>query len=1327
VSDDITLLLAIEARDKASQILDTVMGKLGGFGNAAKAASAQAARSAEEIESAQMRAAAAVASLERAQQAQAAAQNSLSVAMGLSKDAQVAAAAAAKEGAAGQRLAADQVRAAADLEEQSLIKLQESERLVAARSTEMAAAQAAASTEVASSGAVMKGVAIGAGAVALAVGYIGEKAIKSAGDFQASTTRLVTSAGEITSNVGMVRQGMLQMAGDVGYSTDALSTAMYKVESGGEHGAAGLQVLRAAAEGAKTENADLTKVADAVTSVLVDYHLKAEDAATVTSKLVAATSAGKTTFEELAAAMPAILPVASAAHVSLNDILGDLASMTVHGMSAQQAAQNLADVIRHMQNPTAVQAKELALLGLTTTQLADDLKTKGLSGTLQEISERIMKLSPPGTDKVILELKTALNGLSPAVRELGQHLFDGTMSAKEYAKAAQALDPISAKQALSFATLAGQTHRIGDAQMTGAEAMQNYGQALAKATGDSTGLNVALMLTGENADGTNDAIRKVAGASTEAGNHVKGWGEIQATFNYKMDALKGHLEAAKISIGMGLLPAVEKIVGVVGKVVGPIADWMSKHQTLSAVILGSLGVLGLLAAAVIAINLALGSLMANPVVLAIVGIVAAVGLLVGGLVYAYNHVKWFHDAVNAAWAGIKVGALALWHNALKPTFDGIVVAVKWVGEAAVWLWKNALVPAWHAIAEASMWLYRNVLKPAFDGISAAISFAWHNVIKPALEGWEIIFKNVIAPVVMWLWNSIIKPAWEGIKVAIKVAWDVIKVIWDVIKLEIKGLGIIFGWLYDNIIKPVWERIQLAIKVAWAVIQVIWGLIQIEIKMLAAVFHWLYENVIKPVWDWISSAISWAWHNIIKPIWELIKMGIQGLGIIFGWLYDHAIKPAWDAISSAISWAWEHVVKPVFNALGGFIKDYVVPAFHAGVDAIGSAWNRLKDLASKPIEFVVNSVINPLIQGYNKIASAFGVGTVDTIHGFGNVGSSTDTSHSFHAAGGPIWGPGTETSDSIPAWLSHNEHVWTAAEVRAAGGHAAVMELRRLVLGRSSLPKYPGDLSHGVPGFAGGGPVGGFFSDIWKAVSDPISAIKRPAEAALNAIPGGGAIRDILSSMGHKLIGGLLSFIGGGGGKGSVGSAMAFLRAQDGKPYIWASAGPDGMDCSGLLSAVYNVMHGKNPYSHTFSTMNEAPFFPLSGPGLFTAGWTNPGEPGPGGNDVGHTAGVLAGLPFESTGDRGVHMGSGVTPISSFAHVGHYDRGGPLHPGWTAAYNGTGHTEWVSAHGQGGGSGVYIDLRESKFFSTRDIDDLLDRIDKRLVRELLPGAGVQVRR
>lgn len=51
-----------------------------------------------------------------------------------------------------------------------------------------------------------------------------------------------------------------------------------------------------------------------------------------------------------------------------------------------------------------------------------------------------------------------------------------------------------------------------------------------------------------------------------------------------------------------------------------------------------------------------------------------------------------------------------------------------------------------------------------------------------------------------------------------------------------------------------------------------------------------------------------------------------------------------------------------------------------------------------------------------------------------------------AHGGAIHGPGTGTSDEAGLYrLSDGEHVWTAAEVRAAGGHAKVEQLRAAML------------------------------------------------------------------------------------------------------------------------------------------------------------------------------------------------------------------------------------------------------------------------------------------
>jgi hypothetical protein len=383
-----------------------------------------------------------------------------------------------------------------------------------------------------------------------------EDMVKAAGDFEAANTRLATSAGESMANLKMVGDGILQVAEDTGTTVENLQKGAYYIESAGYHGADMLNVLKAAAQGAKAEGSDVATVGDAVTSTLRDYHLSASDAADVTSKLIAATSQGKTTFELFSGSLHSVLPLASAAHISLSDILGDLASMTVHGMSADQATQNLNDTIRHMLNPTQQQTKEFALFGLTAQGVADQLSSKGLSGTLDMLHDKIVNSMPPGSDKLLLDMKSALAELDPQVQELGQHLFDGSLSWKEWMKQARDLDPVHEKQITQLATLLGSTHALGNEQKTGESVLQDYAQAWRLLTGDATGANTALMLTGENADYTHNAIKAVAGATKDASGNVQGWAEIQDNFNTKLDRAKEIFETTSIKIGTKLLPAL---------------------------------------------------------------------------------------------------------------------------------------------------------------------------------------------------------------------------------------------------------------------------------------------------------------------------------------------------------------------------------------------------------------------------------------------------------------------------------------------------------------------------------------------------------------------------------------------------------------------------------------------------------------------------------------------------------------------------------------------------------------------------------------------------
>src|SRR5207245_1217519 len=107
--------------------------------------------------------------------------------------------------------------------------------------------------------------------------------VKLAADFQQSMTRLVTTAGETAGpqGIGLVSKGILDMAGQVGIGAEKLAQGMYIVESAGIHGADALNVLKAAAQGAVQEQADLGKTTDALTTILHDYNIPASESADV--------------------------------------------------------------------------------------------------------------------------------------------------------------------------------------------------------------------------------------------------------------------------------------------------------------------------------------------------------------------------------------------------------------------------------------------------------------------------------------------------------------------------------------------------------------------------------------------------------------------------------------------------------------------------------------------------------------------------------------------------------------------------------------------------------------------------------------------------------------------------------------------------------------------------------------------------------------------------------------------------------------------------------------------------------------------------------------
>lgn len=258
-------------------------------------------------------------------------------------------------------------------------------------------------------GGALGAVTVGAVAAGAALVSVGAQATSMAGDFNSGLTSLVTGAGEAQSNLVLVGNGIKQLAIDTGTSTSQLTSGMYMIESAGYHGAAGLQVLQASAEGAKVGNADLGTVANATTTIMTDFGIKSSNASVAVNALIATVANGKTTMGDLSSSLSQILPTAAAAKVGLQDVMGAMATMTGEGVPAADAATYLRQTIIALDAPSKQTVTALQAIGLSSSEVANEMQIS-LPGALKMITDAVGKKFPEGSAEYVQALKNISGG-----------------------------------------------------------------------------------------------------------------------------------------------------------------------------------------------------------------------------------------------------------------------------------------------------------------------------------------------------------------------------------------------------------------------------------------------------------------------------------------------------------------------------------------------------------------------------------------------------------------------------------------------------------------------------------------------------------------------------------------------------------------------------------------------------------------------------------------------------------------------------------------------------------------------------------------------------
>lgn len=261
------------------------------------------------------------------------------------------------------------------------------------------------------------------------IGIAGVSA-KLATDFNSSMTRIQTQAGASAKDVKTLSAQVLNLSKTAQQGPVDLANALYHLKSVGMANVPAMKALGVASKLAAVGGADLEDTTNALAGAWRTGIQGAKSFRNAAAEVNAIIGSGNMTMEQFTEGISTgVLPAAKTFGLTLKDVGAAMALFTDEGVPANAAMTRFRMSVSLLGAPTAAAAKQLATIGLSSTQLAKDMRSR-----------------PNGLLVAMTDLKSHLDGLSKVDQaQLLSRAFGGGRSSATIMSMINNLDVLAQK------------------------------------------------------------------------------------------------------------------------------------------------------------------------------------------------------------------------------------------------------------------------------------------------------------------------------------------------------------------------------------------------------------------------------------------------------------------------------------------------------------------------------------------------------------------------------------------------------------------------------------------------------------------------------------------------------------------------------------------------------------------------------------------------------------------------------------------------------------------------------------------------------------------